>query len=840
MTSLMQDLRYGLRRVRQSPGFAAVCVITLALGIGANTAIFTLLNALMLKNLPVLKPGELYRLGNSANCCVLGGFQHDWAIYSYTLYQQFRDHNPEFSEMAAFQGGLQDLNVRRAGASGPAEPYVGEFVSGNYFSTFGLGAFAGRTISPDDDKPNAAPVAVMSYRTWQQHFGLDPSVVGASLNIDNLAFTVIGIAPPGFFGDQLRPDPPDFWLSLAAEPAHDGETALLNSPGLHWLYIIGRLKPGANPASVQSKVTAQLQNWLSTQPDLSARDRSRINKQHIVVASAKSGVANLQQDTEEGLRLLVIVSGLVLLIACANIANLLLARGATTRFETAIRVALGAPRRRLIRQIITESVLLAVLGGLAGLVVAFAGARAILLIAFRGANFIPIDPRPSLPVLGFAFLLSLVTGVVFGAAPAWITSHSDPIEALRGAGRSTRDRGSLARRSLVVVQVALSAVLLIGAGLLTQSLRNLENQKFGFEPQGRVIVRLNANLNGYKPEKLYGLYQEIERRLAQIPGVMNASYSIYSPMRDENWSFGIHIEGHPPDEQIGASFDRIGPHYFETIGTRLVRGRTIGDRDTPNSPQVAVVNEAFVRKFFPKSDPMGKRFGFGDIRNAGDFEIVGVVEDAKYQDAREPAYATFFLPFLQMAKDPKLAFMIGSHYIGDIELRVAGQTQNLELAVRRTLADIDPNLNVLNVISLQEQLTRNFNQDRLIARLTELFGLLALVLACVGLYGVTAYSVAGRTGEIGIRMALGANRSSVVGMVLRGVLVQLGLGLATGVPVALAGGRLLSSQLFGVKSHDPVIVASAAIVLAACALVAGLVPARRAASIEPMRALRTE
>jgi len=840
MNALLQDLRYGLRRVRQSPGFVAVCVITLALGIGANTAIFTLLNAVMLKSLPVSKPGELYRLGNSANCCVLTGLQNDWAIYSYPLYQQFRDHNPEFSEVAAFQGGLQNLNVRRAGAAGPAEPYIGEFVSGNYFTMFGLGAFAGRTISPEDDRPSAAPVAMMSYRTWQQHFGLDPSVIGTTLNIDNLAFSVIGIAPPGFFGDQLRPDPPDFWLPLAVEPAQERETALLQRPGFHWLYIIGRLKPGSNPASIQSKVTAQLQNWLRTQPDLSANERSRINKQNIVVAPAKSGVANLQQDSAEGLHLLVIVAGLVLLIACANIANLLLARGASTRFETAIRVALGAPRRRLIRQIITESVLLALLGGLAGVAVAFAGARAILLVAFRGSNFVPIDPAPSLPVLAFAFLLSLVTGVVFGVAPAWITSRSDPNEALRGAGRSTRERGSLARRSLVVVQVALSAVLLIAAGLLTQSLRNLENQKFGFEPRGRVIVRLNANLNGYKPEKLYGLYQEIERRLAQIPGVVSASYSIYSPMRGEIWSFVIHIEGHPPDEQIGSSFDRIGPHYFETIGTRLVRGRTIGDQDTPNSPQVAVVNEAFVRKFLRNEDPIGKRFGFGDIRNAGDFEIVGVVEDAKYSDAREPAYETFFLPFLQMAKDPKLAFMIGSHYIQDIELRVAGQPQNLEAAIRRTLADIDPNLNVLNVISLQEQLTRNFNQDRLIARLTELFGIVALLLACVGLYGVTAYSVARRTGEIGIRMALGANRASVLGLVLRGVLAQLCVGLAAGLPVALAGGRLLSSQLFNVKSHDPVIVATAAIVLAASALLAGLVPARRAASIEPMRALRTE
>jgi predicted permease len=390
----------------------------------------------------------------------------------------------------------------------------------------------------------------------------------------------------------------------------------------------------------------------------------------------------------------------------------------------------------------------------------------------------------------------------------------------------------------VVLQVALSAVLLIGAGLLTQSLRNLENQKFGFEPQGRVIVRLNADLNGYKPEKLYGLYQQIEQHLQQIPGVISASYSIYSPMRGNNWGFGIHIQGHPPDEHIGASFNRVGPHYFETIGTRLLRGRVIGDEDTPTSRQVAVINEAFARKFFAKEDPIGKHFGMGDAKNAGDLEIVGITEDTKYQDAREPAYPTFFLPFLQMSKDPKL-FMIGWD-IGDIELRLAGRPQNLEATVRRTLSDIDPNLNVLDVVSLSEQLKRNFNQDRLIARLAELFGLLALILACVGLYGVTSYSVARRTSEIGIRMALGADRASVLGLVLRGALVQLGLGLAVGIPVALAGGRLLSSQLYGVKSHDPGILGLAAVVLAACSLLAAFVPARRAASIDPMQALRTE
>jgi predicted permease len=391
-----------------------------------------------------------------------------------------------------------------------------------------------------------------------------------------------------------------------------------------------------------------------------------------------------------------------------------------------------------------------------------------------------------------------------------------------------------------VLQVALSAILLVGAGLLTQTLRNLENQRFGFETQGRLIVRVNPALAGYKLEKLYGLYQQLEQRLPQIPGVLSAGFSLYSPMRGDNWSFGIHVEGHPPDERIGASFDRVGPHYFETIGTRLLRGRVIGDEDTPTSRQIAVINETFARKFFTKEDPVGKRFGLGDVSHSGDFEIVGIVEDAKYQNAREPAYATFFLPFLQTTKDPKFSWLVYSQYIGDIELRVAGKPENLEAAVRRALADIDPNLTVLDMMSLSEQLDRNFNQDRLIARLTELFGLLALVLACVGLYGVTAYSVARRTSEFGIRMALGANRGDVLGLVLRAALMQLALGLAIGIPVALAGGRLLAHQLYGVKGHDPLILGSAALVLAACALLAGFVPARRAASIDPMQALRTE
>ena len=426
-------------------------------------------------------------------------------------------------------------------------------------------------------------------------------------------------------------------------------------------------------------------------------------------------------------------------------------------------------------------------------------------------------------------------------APAWVTSRSGPADALRGAGRSTRDRSSLARKSLVIFQVALSVVLLIGAGLLTKSLRNIENQKFGFEQQGRLIVRVNPALAGYKPEQLYGLYQQLEQQLSQIPGVLSASYSTYSPMRGDTWGFGFHIEGRPPDERDYASFDCVGPHYFETIGTPLVRGRLIGDEDTPTSEKVAVINQAFAKKFFPKQDPIGQHFGMGDPKNAGDMEIIGIVEDAKYQNAREPAYPTYFMPFFQMSKDPKLTFVaVAAAYLGDIELHVAGRPENLEEAVRRTLANINPNLTVLQMLSLTEQVDLNFNQDKLIAWLTELFGLLALILACVGLYGVTSYSVARRTSEIGIRMALGATRSNILRLVLNGAMIQLIIGLAAGIPLALAGGRLLATELYGVKSYDPAILALAALFLALCALVAGLIPARRSTKVDPMVALRHE
>lgn len=840
-----QDLRIGMRRLGKSPGFTAAVVLTLALGIGATTAIFTLIDAVMLKSLPVANPKQLYRLGDNNNCCVMTGTQNDgsFVLYSYPLYEHLRDHTPELTQLAAFGSFLSDLSIRRNGDSAAAQPYKGEYVSGNYFEMFGIGAFAGRTLMAQDDTTGAPPAAVISYHTWQARFGSDPSVIGAVFTINTIPYTIVGVAPPPFYGDTLRSDPPDFWLPLATNPDR-----WLFDNGPEWLYLIGRMGPQATPASVQAKLTGELQQWLwstgysEAAPEqrndsaLVAKYRQEIAQQHVHLTPAGRGVAQMQTDYALGLRLLVTLSALLLLIGCANIANLLLARGSAYRSQTAVRLALGAPRSRLVRQMLTESLLLALFGGAAALSVAYAGTHAILALAFRGASYIPIDARPSIAVLGFAFLLSLATGILFGVAPAWMTSHANPATTLSGAGRSKGDRSSVIQKSLVIVQVAFSIVLLIGAGLVTQSLRNLQYQQFGFVTDGRLIVNIAPALAGYTPDRLAGLYQRLEESLPQIPGVLSASISWYSPLDGNNANEGVCIQGKAPDDRGKApSWDRVGSRYFETIGTRLLRGRVIDEHDTPTALHVAVINQTFANRYFPNEDPIGQHFGMGDASHSGDYEIVGIVEDAKYQDTRGPAYATFFLPLLQ---SPPGELVRG--WVSAIELHVAGKPDSIEPAVRETLADVDPNLTVLKVVSFDELVARNFNQERLIARLSELCGGLALVLACVGLYGVTAYAVARRTNEIGIRMALGAERTSILVMVLRNAFAQLGVGLAIGIPAALAGGSVLAHELYRVKNYDPIIVGLAAIVLAVGALMAASIPARRAASVDPLIALRYE
>ncbi|MFY9528773.1 MAG: ABC transporter permease [Candidatus Acidiferrales bacterium] len=844
---LILDSRLGLRQLRKNLGFTAVAVLTLALGIGANTAIFTLVHAVMMKRLPVADSDQLYILGDTKVCCDTAEFQDNFALYSYPLYKRVRENTPEFSEIAAFQTWLQPFSARRTGVQTVAEPYNGYFVSGNYFSTLGLSAFAGRTLSPEDDQPNAPPVAMMmSYRAWQLRYGADPSVIGATFTLNGVPATIVGVTPPGFFGETLRSDPPDFWAPLATEPMLSRDNPLLDQPTEYWLYAIGRLRLAAQPARAQTRLTTEVQQWFRDQGGVSVRYGQEISKVRVILTAAGSGVGRLRNSYGDGLRLLMVVSALVLLIACANVANLLLARGMATRSQTAVRVALGASRARLMRQMLTEGTLLALLGGIAGIGVAFAGTRAILALAFRGAKYVPIDASPSLPVLVFAFLLSLLTGIIFSVAPTWVTAATQPAESLRGAGRSTRDHSVLPQKALVILQAAMSLVLLVGAGLLTESLAHLESQQLGLETQSRLIVRINPALAGYTSERLPVLYRDLEDRFSQLPGVRSASLALHSPMDNWNWNSVVFIEGRTPaanPDNDTAEYDFVSPLYFETIGTRLLRGRTIDVQDTPNSHHVAVINEAFAHRFFPNEDAIGKHLGMNDVSHSGDYEIVGIVENTKYREPKAPAQPMFFIPLLQTVHykaSTDNAYQIWGNYIDSIQLRVAGRPENFEAAVRQTLANIDPNMTVIKMLKFEDQVGRGLDSPRLIARLTTLYAILAVILASIGLYGVAAYMVARRTTEIGIRIALGAPRANVVAIVLRSAMAPIASGLLIGVPVALGGGRAIASQLFGVRGYDPLVLSTAIAALTISAVLAAIIPARRAASIDPLRALRLE
>jgi len=845
----MYDLKLALRQFRKSPGFAATVILTISLGIGANVAIFTLVHAILLRSLPVANPATLYRVGDLDDCCVNGGFINDngdFDIFSYDLYRYFQDSTPEFEQLAAFQSGHNNVNVRSGQALAKAE--IAEYVSGNYFSTFGLGAFAGRMLVPSDDQPGATPVAVLSYQAWHINHAGDPRVVGMTFYILNKPFTIVGISPPGFYGDRIDSNPPALWIPLNNEPIIEGETSILKQPDTNWLYVLGRVKPGVEAGSLQAKLSNTLRQWLSTQPAYTLNGaQTEIPKQHVVVTPAGAGVQNMQQEAGNGLHLLMGISGLVLLVACANIANLLLAKGATRRAETSISMALGAARSRLIRQMLVESLLLASAGGAAGIALAYAGARMILALAFPDSPNLPIHASPSLAVLAFAFALSLLTGLIFGVVPAWIASHSDPAEALRGVNRSTKDRASLPQKSLIVFQAALSLVLLVGAGLLTKSLRNLEHQDFGIATANRFVFHFDPAGAGYTIATVPAFNERLEREFSALPGVHSVGVALYSALEGNNWGEGVRVEGRPepgPDAQNGSSWDRVSPGFFETVGQPILRGRGFTAQDTATSRMVAVVNQAFVKRFFPNEDPIGHHFGTFDRKYASNYEIVGIVADAKYNNPRDPVRSMYFRPMSQLNTTIKERSAITAEtrslFPNSITLRYAGDAASLEPLVRHTLANINPNLTLLDFKTLDYQVAGNFNQERLISRLTALFGLLALMLASVGLYGITAYSVARRTSEIGLRMALGANRGNVVVLVLRAASWQVGLGLAIGIPVALLGGRLMASQLYGVRIYDPLTIAAAVLVLSTFAAIAGFIPARRAASIEPMNALRTE
>ncbi|HXW89180.1 MAG TPA: ABC transporter permease [Terriglobales bacterium] len=855
--NLVAHLRYAFRQFRRAPVFTAAAVLTLALGIGGTTAIFSLIHSVMLRSLPVADPASLYRIGDGNDCCVEGGPQDRWGMVSYALYLRFKENLPEFDELAAFQAGQVGMGVRRA-SERLAKPLPSEFVTGNYFSTFGIRPFAGRLLSVADDQASSPPVAVLSYHVWQAAYGGDPAVVGSTFVLDGHPFTIAGIAPPGFFGDTLRADPAAVFLPLQQEPLVRGSASLLRQQGSAWLRIIGRLRRGKSVAGMSARLTGVLRQWLlkdSGYPAAWMEDIERVlPKQTITVVPAGAGIADMKEDYGRSLEILLAVCGLVLLIACANVANLMLARAAARRSQTAVRLAIGASQGRIIAQAIAESVLLASLGGVAGLVVAVAASRLLLSLAFHSAHFLPISTAPTLAVLGFALAVSLLTGVLFGTAPAWLAMRTSPVEALRSGTRTTRDRASLARKGLLMVQATLSVVLVAAATMLGRSLSHLEHQDIGFETANRVMVQLNIPVGGSTPPRLNAFNRELEDRLKRVPGVKQAGLAMYNPMTD-NMGELIEVEGHPPakfNEDAGSSWDRVSAGYFQTVGQPIVRGRGFTAADNENTAPVAIVNQAFVRRFFPREEPLDKHFGLDMPENAGTFRVVGVARDAKYApwSISEATLPMFFVPLAQWVHYPppsggdtpfpldKLELL--SHYIGGVALVTRSSPGQVEQVVTKVLSDFDPNVTVTEVRTLQQMIDRAVDQQRAVASLAGLFGIVALLLAAVGLYGVTAYTVAQRTNEIGVRMALGADRVRVVNLVLRQAFQRVVAGLVAGIPLAIGAGRLITSELYGVKSWDPAALAVAVISLGLSALFAAIVPALRAAGISPTDALRAE
>jgi predicted permease len=838
METLFKDIRYGLRGLLRRPGFTAVALVILALGVGANTAIFTLINAVVLKPLPVSKPEELVLFNDSAS---EGTRTSDGDIragrsdiFSYAAYRYFREHDSSFQELSAFRSGESRVSVRRSDApSGEAAQRAsGHLVSGNYFAVLGVNAMQGRVLTNEDDSPAAHPAAVISNAYWKQKQNGDTQIVGKNVLLNGTPFTIVGVMPPEFFGTRVRRSP-DFWLPLAFQPQIEMRKSSIDDKNIYWLNMIGRLKPGSQIAQAQAAVNVELRQFLTEQSggQPSDENRSAIQSSYVTLASGARGLSGLRFFYSQALRMLMVIVGLVLLIACANVGNLLLSRAAARQAEISLRQALGASRGRLIRQLLTESLLLAFIGGIGGVLLAQWG---VSLLVTRLAATSPLDVRPDASVLLFTLGISLISGVVFGIAPALRATRTDLTSALKEkSAQGRRSRFNLGS-ALVVTQVAVSLMLLVGAGLFARSLLNLQKEDLGFNRDNVLLASVDTRLAGYKPSELSSVYRQLYDRLSTLPNVRSASIASYSPMAGTNTNSTVTVRGYTPNknENMAVSDVFIGPDFSETLGVPLLMGREIGLQDTPTSARVAVVNQAFAQAFFRDQNPIGRRLTFEEDSDKDDFEIVGVIGDSKYDSAKEKADRSVFRPILQVQDQQAFSNVF--------ELRTVGDPLNLSAEVRAAIAQVNDKLPILNLTSLRLQTEDALKQERLIAQLVSFFGLLGLLLSCVGLYGIMAHAVVRRTNEIGIRMALGAERRNIIWMVLKESLLLVALGLVIGIPAAWAAAHLISSQLFGLNPSDPVSLLTAAILLTVVAALAGYLPARKASRVNPLIALRYE
>jgi predicted permease len=838
LETLLQDLRYALRQLRRNPGFTAVVVLSLALGIGANTAIFTVIDAVLLQSLPVKNPSKLVLLDSGPDQGTDGGdpYVGRWPALSFDSYQYFVRHNQCFQGIAAFRKGTDPLEVRWPGASGGrAEQAVGHLVSGNYFRVLGVTAALGRVFGPSDDVPNARPVAVISYDYWQRRFHGELSAIGRAVDLNGSPFTIVGITPPEFFGERMFERPPDFWIPLTFQPEIMQRESWLTRKDMYWLNFIARLKPGVTRAQAQAILDVQLRQFLEGQVGGKHSEgiKRAIKQAYIQLDPGQNGISSLRARYSVPLRLLMGIVVLVLLVACANVANLLFSRSAARQREISMRLVVGATRGRLVRQMLTESVLVALFGGAAGLLLADWGVH---LLATLLSRDLVLSATTNSAVLLFTLAVSVLTGLVFGLVPALRVSRTELGEAMKGNTPPGKWSQSALTRGLVVLQVAISLVLLAGAGLLARTLVNLEDQNLGFNRDNVLLVKTNPRLTGIKAADLDALYRQLLDRLNNLPGVRSATIAYYSPMSGHTSTTGVTVQGYTPrpGENMEVNENQVAPYYFETLGIPVLLGRPIGPQDTPTSPKVVVVNQAFAQRFFHGQNPIGRRVWIGHESYPPPAElpqeIIGLVADARVHNAAQTPQPFAYMP---LSQDPRF-------FAGNIQVRTAGDASGAAAEVRQAIRKVDSALPIMSIQTLRRQVYERLNQQRLVARLSVMFSLLALILAAVGLYGVMAYWVSRRTQEIGIRMALGAQKSDVLRLVVgRGLAVTL-IGTGFGLGAALSLTRLMASSLYGVKANDPLTFIAVSLLIIVVTLLACYIPARRAAKVDPMVALRHE
>jgi predicted permease len=831
VNGLRHDLRDALRGIAKNPGFSIVVVATLALGIGANTAIFSLFDQIALRRLPVERPEELVALDGPGPDV---GRRENEHTFSVPMYRDFRDRNSVFSGVLARYG--TSFTVADGGS---AERVEGELVSGNYFEVLGVGAALGRTFTQADDRvPGGHPVAMLGYGYWRRRFAADPMVLNRTLTVNGHPLTVVGVAPPGFYGTELG-NSPDVFVPLAMKAQMTPTWDDLDNRRSRWVNVLARLAPGVSREQAETAINGLYRQILEAEvaeiQGVPERFREAFVAKHLFVLPGAQGLSEMRRESAAPLAVLMGMVGLVLLIACANVANLLLARAQTRQRETALRLALGAGRARVVRQRLIESLLYSLAGGAAGLLLAAGGGELLLraLPAREGAE-LPISASPDLRVALFTAAVALSIPLIFGLWPALRASRPDLLGALKeDAGSVAGGRGHARfRRGLVTAQVALAVVLTAGAGMFAHSLANLYRVDAGFPFERRVMFSIDPSLSGYEPARSVALFDRLRDELAALPGVQGVTVAEIPVLARSSWRSTIGVEGFAPDykEDMNPEVNTVGPDYFATLGIPLVAGRQLGPEDTADAPRVAVVNETFARYFFGEGNALGRRFEF--VGDSSTIEIVGVVPDSRSSSLREEVSRAVWVPLRQAPADPpsNVTFY----------LRTAGSPEELIPTVRDTLRRVDPAVPAFDVKTLEAQAGESLLLDRLVALLSTLFGALATLLAAVGLYGVMSYSVARRTREIGIRMALGAVRPAIVRAVLREVALLAGIGLAVGLPIAYGFGRLVASQLYGLSGADPAVIVTVTVLLAAVALTAGFGPARRATRVDPLTALRSE